>query len=371
MVNLGARQRAPEEVPGSLMEAERQGWQVKGFPQVSYRGASLTVIIPPADRLERNPANAAQVAAYARQNPDRVRMLWIRPEGRTSELSGTEREAALVALSNPQTTFQEEMRQSAVQQRVDEFRSRLDGIMGNPFNPERTLYEVFRAGIFTEAESERDPELQRRYREILSSEMTSFYGDGFNYDNFLEEEKMFGEFLDNFAGHLSAGRYHDACKYALGLIHFPGGEERFAEMYAMALEDYAGIPASAIQEWRSEGRLLEASDRARFGAMLYNAVGNESFLAQYPSESWNEEEKRSIEIFQGRLGDYLSGISLTAEEKERIKAEIYANWNVTTNPTLRSAMAIEYFRATGQDIGSPEMQSIYERRWPTGTVARR
>lgn len=372
-----------QPAPPSLLDASRDEarWQIMPFSRIrNENNETLYIVVPRGQGLQSGP----EVSGYAESNPSRVSMFWLNQNGRASSLSEGERTIALRALANG-TSFQAE---AGIERRgagVESFAEMLDGALGvGPFNPiegldtTKALYSIYTygdggtTGFFSIVAKEADPEARENMEAILAERMVTLLGEGFDYRQAAQNEATLNEFLDIFSSYLGQGLYHEACMSAFEKIRFTDNGE-LREMYINALEELAGIPSAVSREWASEPNFLASiSDIRKFGGMLVSAVGTESFIGKYPPEFWNAEERRSIELFMEGLDRLIAGFSLPAEEREGIRAEMYANWFVTTNPTLRSALGVEYFRMTGQDIGSEEMAGIYRRRFPEyGLQARR
>jgi len=374
MVDFGVARRQ-ESAPSSLLEASRDEakWQIVQFsPIQNNNGERLAVVVPRSQQLE----GGAQVAAYAESSPGMVSMFWMNQNGRNSAVSAEDRAISLRSLANG-TTFQAEVGRDMREANVQDFAAKLDETLGiGPFNPienldpSHALYSLYTytggntRGFFTDVANETDPEAREAMGNALLDRMKAVFGEDFDYDAAARNEATFNDFLDMFSSYLGQGLYHEACVSAFEKIRFTD-DSNLRDMYIMALENLAGIPASTVRGWAADGNFLaNVSDTGRFGAMLVTAVGTESFIAKYPSEFWTPGEKRSIDLFMGGLDSLITGFSLSAEAKEGIRAEMYANWFVTTNPTLRSALAVEFFRVTGQDIGSQEMAGLFKAYFP-------
>ncbi|MCX6768492.1 MAG: hypothetical protein NTY83_01455, partial [Candidatus Micrarchaeota archaeon] len=190
------------------------------------------------------------------------------------------------------------------------------------------------------------------------------FGADFDYEAAARNEATFNGFLDMFSSYLGQGLYHEACVSAVQKIQLMD-DSTLREMYIMAVEGFAGLTASTVRQWAADERFLEnAADIEKFGAMVVNAVGTESFIGLYASEFWTSVERLSRDRFMEGMNSLVTGFSLSTEAKEGITAEMYANWFVTTNPTLRSALAVEFFRVTGQDIGSADMADLFKLYFP-------
>ncbi|MEW5996733.1 MAG: hypothetical protein AB1657_04015 [Candidatus Micrarchaeota archaeon] len=360
MVDLGISQRQQERVPSTLAEADRLGWQIRGFPQVSKDGNTLVALLPPGERFE----NDAQAAEFARQNPQRVAMLWLIPDGATISLTAEERSDALAALTT-QATFRELEAARAEERNVEEFAARLDEITArSPFNPERVLYEMFKERIFSGVSEERDEGLREAYQKALTDKMKGLFGESFSFESTLEQEQTFGQFIGSFLSSLSGGHYLEACSYGLPLItslYTADRESMLAGMVIAAFEEFAGIPSEVIAEWHQAGKLTGALSEQQLWAML-NDPRVESFVGMYASLPRDYEdpstEHRMMRFFSYPLRELVSDWPrLSGQEKGRLYAEIYDNWQAArSEPSVAYAMAMEFFRATGMDISSPAVR---------------
>ncbi|MCX6768894.1 MAG: hypothetical protein NTY83_03605, partial [Candidatus Micrarchaeota archaeon] len=181
MVDFGVARRQ-EPVPTNLAEARRMEWQTLPFSRISNdEGNTLVVLLPPSEHL----AEEAQIAEYARQNPERAVILWLTPRGseRVSDSSPergvSDLELVLRCLSNS-TTFNEERNAVDKQSRIQDFATRLDEALGTgPFNPienldpMQALYNIYTyskndsRGFFAEVANETDQEAQQAMGNIL------------------------------------------------------------------------------------------------------------------------------------------------------------------------------------------------------------
>lgn len=366
MVDLGARTREPEHAPANLGRVDEQVWDIQFFGNFSSTSMTLIAIVPRSENLQ----SQAQVAEFASNNPARVSFIWLEKEqGRNVPLTDNERQAAIAALADTQVTFYGELGRIENRAALEEFGRRLDdAIARNPFNPERALYEIIRDGFFSEAESQADDGLKQAFRDVLVQKIQGM-GIGSDYSTLAEQAQTLSAFLETFNGRLQDGLYQRACRYAFEQI-LTSGETALGGMYLMALEDFAGIPASAVQKWKSEGKLMDAYDPDKFWSMLISEVGTESLLSQYSPEQFDPDPRNRglIELatseFLSPMQEYITNISLSDNAKKDLMAEMYSNWSTTANISLRNAMAIDFFRVTGQDIGSEEMANIFREHWP-------